>query len=341
MKQNWIRTSAIVFSMALLIPAALLAQKEEKTKENKEKNDFKQIIITSKNDKENIVVEVKGDKVTVNGKPIEEFKNNEDVSVRVSKVKDIRSLAMTGQNRNHVFNYNNDAQTLFNHDENRAMLGVTTEKTEAGVKINSITKESAAAKIGLKEGDIIKRINETKISDPDDLSAAVRKQKPGDKVSVMYERDKKELTGTAELTQWKGNVFTTEGFSMNLEGLDKLSLENMFPKGQGNPRMYSPRQNWTRSGGTPKLGLSVQDTDDGKGVKVLEVDDDSNAAKAGLKNNDVISEIDGKAVNNTDEVVKIIKESKDKVSLMVKLSRDGKTHNIEVKMPRKIKTADL
>ena len=89
------------------------------------------------------------------------------------------------------------------------------------------------------------------------------------------------------------------------------------------------------------MGLSVQDTDDGKGVKVLNVDHESNAAKAGLKENDVITEVDGKAVNSADEVAKIIRESKDKVSVMMKLQRSGKTQNVEVKIPRKLKTANL
>ena len=71
------------------------------------------------------------------------------------------------------------------------------------------------------------------------------------------------------------------------------------------------------------------------------MDEESNAAKAGLKEEDIITEIDGKAVNSTDETVKIIRESKEKTSIMVKLLRGGKTMNIEVRMPRKIKTADL
>jgi len=40
-------------------------------------------------------------------------------------------------------------------------------------------------------------------------------------------------------------------------------------------------------------------------------------------------------------MVRVVKESKDKVSVMIKLTRDGKTQNVEVKMPRKLKTADL
>ena len=91
----------------------------------------------------------------------------------------------------------------------------------------------------------------------------------------------------------------------------------------------------------PKLGLSVQDTDDGKGVKILEVDEDSYAAKAGLKEEDIITEIDGKAVNSVDQVSKIVRDSKEKPSVMMKLQRGGKTQNIEVKIPRKLKSADL
>ena len=79
-----------------------------------------------------------------------------------------------------------------------------------------------------------------------------------------------------------------------------------MPRVQAIPRI-AYGQNWSWSGGGPKLGLSVQDTEDGKGVKVIDVDDEGNAEKAGIKEEDVITEIDGKAVNNTDEVVKIDK----------------------------------
>ena len=68
-----------------------------------------------------------------------------------------------------------------------------------------------------------------------------------------------------------------------------------------------PRQSWAYSGGAPKLGISVQDTDDGKGVKVIEVDEESNAAKAGVKENDIITNFNGKEVNSADEVAKLMK----------------------------------
>ena len=41
-------------------------------------------------------------------------------------------------------------------------------------------------KAGLKEGDIITKIDDKKIEDPDALAKAVKEHKPGDKVSVTY-----------------------------------------------------------------------------------------------------------------------------------------------------------
>lgn len=337
----WFKIAALSLGLALFVPVSLLAQKEEKEKEVKEKEvkekkDVQQIVITRKNDNgEKVVIEVNGDKVTVNGKPIEEYKdNNGDISVRTHKYKTLDALSRIPGATAWSYNGNgNDAFSYLAEDANRAMLGVSTEKVEEGALIESITKESGAEKAGLKENDIITKVGETKISNPDELTVAIKKHKPGDKVSITYLRDKKEQKTTAELTKWKG----MGNFKMDM---GDMNFDKIMPKVQTLPRVNG--QNWSRvSGGTPKLGLSVQDTDDGKGVKIIEVDGESNAQKAGLKEEDIITEVDGKAVNGADEMAKIIRESKDKVSIMVKLTRSGKTQNVEVKIPRKIKTADL
>jgi serine protease Do len=337
MKQTWMKFSAFVFAITLLVPVSLVAQKDEKDKEAKEKTEKKeaeQIIITRKGDKnEKVTVEINGDKITVNGKPLDEYKDD-DVSVRLRKYKDMEGLTrIPGVG---AWSYNGDNNfEYFNEDANHAMLGVTTEKADQGVEIQDITKESAAQKAGLKEGDIITKVDDKKIEDPDDLTKAIRSHKPGDKVSITYLRDKKEQKSTAELTKWKG------AHSMTINGDNfKMDMGDFkMPRIKTVPSPYG--QNWSWSSGSPKLGLSVQDTDDGKGVKVIDVDDESNAEKAGIKEDDVITEVDGKTVNSTDEISKIIKESKDKTSVMLKLQRSGKTQNVEVKIPRKIKTADL
>jgi serine protease Do len=224
------------------------------------------------------------------------------------------------------------------------MLGVVTEKTDNGVKISDITKESGAEKAGLKEGDVITKIGDKKIETSDDLSKEIKSHKPGDKVSVTYLRDKKENKATAELTKSKSvNAFSLgEGQHYDFKMPEMNFKQFEMPNGKSLPRAraYGDMLN-IYGGGQPRLGLSVQDTDDGKGVKVLEVDEESNAAKAGVKENDIVTHVNDKEVNSADEVAKLVKENKDKPSMRLQIKRDGKSQNIEVKMPRKLKTADL
>ena len=346
------------FALKFAIPALLATfampsfAQDVKAKEKEGKDTKKEVeeitIIRKSDDKTKTVVEINGDKITVNGKPIEDLKDD-NITVRRGKYKTMEGLNYYGTPRTRAsgqggqsFNWDNgDGMNMYHVDENRAMLGVVTEDAEGGVKVTEITDESAAKKAGIKEGDIITKIGDTKIEDPDQLSEAVRKHKPGEKVTVTLLRDKKEQKVTAELGKWKGVSSFSYGpgkeFKMDM---DHNEFELFAPKIQAMPRTRNG-QAWAYSGGAPKLGLSVQDTDDGKGVKVIEVEEESNAAKAGLKENDIITNFNGTEVNGADEVAKLVKENKDKPTISLKVKRDGKAQNIEVKMPRKLKTADL
>jgi serine protease Do len=340
MKRIVKQISLLAIGAALLAPVSLLAQDEKKMEEKdkaaKDKSETEVITITRKGDKnEKTTVEINGDKITVNGKPIEDLKDG-DITVRRNTIKNYRGNAM-------IWNGGN-GMTLFNESENKAMLGVTTEKVDNGVEIQDVTDGSAAEKAGLKEKDIITKIDDQKVEDPDALSEVIGKHKPGDKVKVTFLRDNKEQTVTAELTKWKGlGVYNLgNGFNYNFK-MPEMNFNEVMPRMPNVPRM--PEGSWNQGfsvvAGRPRLGLSVQDTDNGKGVKVIDVDDEGNAKKAGIKEDDVITEIDGKAVNSADEVAKIVRDSRDKNSLMFKINRGGKTQNIEVKIPRKLKTADL
>src|SRR5258706_11472397 len=151
MKNYLSKPLLIVLAVALLLPVALLAQKEDKdkvkedkdkvkTEKSKEKHESQQIIITRNGDKdEKIVVEVNGDKVTVNGKPIDEYKGD-NVTVRHGRARDSWAFGdgqnSWGFNGNDNFTFNgNDNFKMSNADSNRAMLGVTTEKADKGVEI--------------------------------------------------------------------------------------------------------------------------------------------------------------------------------------------------------------
>ena len=334
MKQNLAST---LFAAAILLSAPAFSQKEKEKENDKKKEEVQHIMITRTGDPSaKTVIEITGDKVLINGK---EATDNKEVNVHVSKVKDGSSYAfgrgklgatawnvdVTGD---HMI-FNGERISLFSEDSNRAMLGVVTDAHDKGAKIVEISAGQAAEKAGLKEGDIIIRIDDKKVEDAEDVSTAVRAHKPGEKVNIAYIRDGKEQKVTAELGKWKGLAFNKFNAPVIM---DELKTRPTRP---GETRVYG------YASGNMKLGLSVQDTDEGKGVKVIEVDEETNAAKAGLQENDVITHINEKEVNTTDEVTRIVKENREKASIQLKVLRAGKVQNIEVRMPRKIKTADL
>lgn len=332
MKKAIKQISFVVLALAYLaVPLTVLAQKEEKGKV-KEKKDTETIIITRKNTDSKAVIEIDGDKVIINGKAVDEDSDG-DVTVKRHKAGDTWVYAGPGG-----FGSWNDNFSIAGA-ETRTILGVTSEKHEKGVEIQSISKEGGAEKAGLKKGDIITKIDKVNIDDPDDLSKTVRAHKPGDKVEVTYLRDGKEQKVTAELGKTKVRAYVGQNFEFTPDL--EIPRVQALPRNRQRSGQGGDFFSYYWSGGSPKLGMSVQDTDDGKGVKVLDVDEDGNASKAGIKEDDVITEVDGKPVNGADEIAKIIKESKDKVSVKMKLTRNGKSETLDVKIPRRLKTADL
>lgn len=327
MKQYFVKRTLIAGLALLTIPAFAQSDKEKEKTKNKEK-ETEHIVITRTGDNEGkTVIEIDGDKVKVNGKEVEKGKSN-GVTVQRHKYSGnaVRVLPRT-HDWDFDFDYDNNL-SLFSEDANRAMLGVVTDEADKGAKITSITDESAAEKAGLKVGDVITRIDDEDIDGAGDVADAIHDHKPGDKVTVTYLRDGKEQKVTAELGKWKG-------VKINTLAPTRVMPDVWTPgSGQGFRNIYG-------GGGQPKLGLQIQDTDDGNGVKVLEVAEESNAAKAGLKEDDVITHIDDKAVNSTDEITRIIRESREKTSVNMQVKRNGKSQKIEVRIPRKIKTTDL
>ena len=342
----------IVFTAAVFgfvaMTTTVLAQ-DEKSKE-KDKKESQEIIIRKKGDKDTkITVEIKGDKVTINGKPLSEFKDDEiTINKRNITVRDGRGnmrIQVSPDDFDGFSNFWSDAS-----GESRAFLGVTTDDVEDGAKITEITKESAAEKAGLKVGDIITKVGDKKVEDPGSLYDAVSSMKPKDEVTVYYKRDGKEGSAKAVLGEKKGSSAMAYSFS-GPDGYAKTYTVPRTPRVQSIPKVEMWDDNEFGSGGNynfygdmfrqHKLGLKIQDTEDGNGVKVLDVDDESPAAKAGLKKDDIVTEIGGKKVSNTDEVRNQLHENQEKASYNIKAKRNGSEMSFDIKIPKKLKTANL
>jgi putative serine protease PepD len=81
-------------------------------------------------------------------------------------------------------------QILDTGTSSRAVLGVSGDDApEGGAVITSVAEGSAAAEAGLREGDVVTRIGDTRIDGIEKLMATVRSSMPGSTVDVVVVRD--------------------------------------------------------------------------------------------------------------------------------------------------------
>jgi serine protease Do len=92
----------------------------------------------------------------------------------------------------------------------RSRLGISIEPlstqlaeyfgTKDGVLVSSVSDDSAAAKAGIKAGDVITNFNGSAVGDPQELRRRIQSLNDGDEFTVSVMRDRKPLTlkGKAE-----------------------------------------------------------------------------------------------------------------------------------------------
>ena len=295
-------------------------------------------------------MEIKGDKVTINGKPLEEFKA-EGITINKRKM-----FIRDGDNM--MFNLEGmegmqDLMNLhnFNGNENpKPFLGVTTEKHVDGARIVTIAKGSAAENAGLKKEDIITRVDGATVTDAAVLASIIATKKPKDEVSIGYKRGGKKMELKVVLGDRAESKEGNYSFQFNRPQVRTFKLPPNHPPVNGmdeNLNMdnfnFSPFENLADATfpRQKKLGLKIQDTESGGNVKIIEVADSSAAQKAGLKKDDLITAINGEKISNTDEAREQLQEVADKPTYTIKATRAGTEMSFDIKNPKKLKTANL
>lgn len=308
---------------------------------------------------ENMTVVINGDQVTINGVPADK---NDPRIIRRGKVTIIggnpgETITVKSDTVNvndfEIEDIEGDRSDMFAPPPpppmNAAFLGVMTEAAEntKGAIVNSVSDASPAQKAGLKEKDIITKLNDKIIDGPNTLYEAVGEFKPEEKVNITYLREGKEKKTTAVLEKNKNvasnnnnnNYFFAPNGMMpnNLRRGFKISPDQDFNFEM--PELRSLDGLTGQFNRKPKLGISIEDLETGEGVKVKSVNDGSPAEKAGFKANDIIVMFDDKKVTDVSDLKwEFIKEGQ---TLKFTVQRGGERKNIEVKIPKKLKTADL
>ena len=304
-----------------------------------------------------------GEEIMINDKPLGSL---EDIQLDTI----IQSFTVTGDDLKEVMAQHPDWEGMgfdadflqqFNNDKGNAtaFLGVATEKVPEGARVVEITKESAAEKAGLQKEDIITKVGEENITDPANLAEVISSKKTKELITLYYTRNGK-----------KANVKVTLGERARMEKIitmkssPKMGKVLAIPNRPGNPiekmiiiedgkggqELNSPNIFYELNSNNQieyampkqkKIGLKIQDLEEGIGVKVIAIEKESAAEKAGLQKGDILVSIGGIKVGNTDEARQQLRPTPEKNGYTIKAKRGGKEMNFEVKYPKKINTIDL
>lgn len=304
---------SILLSTAMLF---LVASVHTMAQDKKEK---KEIIIKGNDKGEQMVIVVDGDKVTLNGK---EITGDDNKRVMIMK----RPLT-AGQWKS----FGRDTIIDFS-GETKAQLGVMAripENGTPGAEVTEVSPGSAAIKAGIKAKDIIQSVAGKKITSPEELVAAIRAHKPGDAVTLELLRDGNPLKVQATLGEAPAGAILKEFKFEGAPGLEGI-LEEIMQDGPGRPLL---REGMLAR--KPRLGVQLEETESGKGLKVLEVVPDSPADKAGLKKDDIISQLGDEEVTSIDDFRARL--DKQELESKVEVLRSGKKVNLVVRFPKPLR----
>jgi serine protease Do len=179
-----------------------------------------------------------------------------------------------------------------------------------GALVGEIVPNSPSQKAGIKTGDVITAVNGKKVSDARELRLMIGTMAPGTKVQIEVNREGQTKMFNVELAE--------------------------MPAGAEQGPEASPEESPQTDKMTVFGGVAVADiTDDIRsalnlprevqGAVIAEIDADSPAAKAGLREGDVIQEVNKQVVKNAKDLVAANKRLKPNEKILIRVYSQGRS----------------
>jgi serine protease Do len=185
-----------------------------------------------------------------------------------------------------------------------------------GVVVDDVFEKTAAAEAGIKPGDVIIEVNGKPTKEPRTLKLMMGELAPGSKVAVKVLRDGKEKTFNVALKEMSEDLAGGRGATGPAEdesdALDGVVVADLDAKARS--QYHIPA--------------------DLKGALISNVDPDSASYEAGLRDGDVLQEINRKPIANAEEAVEASKHVKSK-RILVRVWSNGGSRYIVVDESKK------
>jgi serine protease Do len=243
-----------------------------------------------------------------------------------------------------------DQIAIFDGEEGPSWLGVETQEVtaenakelklpaERGVVVADVTKDSPAAKAGLKEKDVITEVNGQRVEGAAQFRRMIHEIPAGRAAQLTVWRDGRTQSLSATLgkaeerhDKWMGA--TPGAFAFHMPDVQIPEMPSI-ELGEGMNTVLA---------GRPRLGIDAEDiggqlgsffgAPDGEGILVRSVNSGSPAEKAGLKAGDVITSFNGERVRSLGDLRQKLASQNDAKTAKIGVLRNRSEVTLSVELP--------
>lgn len=180
-----------------------------------------------------------------------------------------------------------------------------------GALVGEVAPKSPSEKTGIKTGDVITAVNGKRINDARELRLMIGSMAPGTKVHIEVNREGQKKMFDVQLAEMPAGM-TAEG-------------------PEASPEESAPPEKTTVFGGvavadiTDDVRTVLNLPKDVHGAVIAEVDADSPAGKAGLREGDVIQEVNKQPVKNAKDLVAVSKKLTPNEKILIRVYSQGRS----------------
>src|SRR5213596_4165347 len=180
-----------------------------------------------------------------------------------------------------------------------------------GALVGEVVPKSPSEKAGVKTGDVITAANGQKVSDARELRLMIGSMAPGTKVQIEVNHEGQSKIFNVELAEMP-------------PGEAEQGAETS-PEESAQPEKATVFGGVAVADVTDDIRTALNRSKDSRGAVIAEMESDSPAAKAGLREGDVIQEVTKQPVRNAQELVAIRKQLPPNEQILIRVWSQGRS----------------